>query len=61
VFDPVKSIAAFKFELTARSGPTLDTIKKANEFLDSARSALNPAFLATTTSKMRSKWREQND
>jgi uncharacterized protein (TIGR04255 family) len=61
VFDPVKSIAAFKFELTARSGPTLDTIKKANAFLDSARSALNAAFLATTTSKMRSKWREQND
>jgi uncharacterized protein (TIGR04255 family) len=61
VFNPVESISAFKFELTARSGPTLDTIEKCNEFLGTARSAINAAFLATTTSAMRAKWGEKND
>ena len=61
VFNPVENLAAFKFELTARSGPTLNTIEKSNEFLACARSAINAAFLATTTADMRAKWGEKDD
>tara|TARA_R110001606_G_C15377539_1_gene650096 strand:- start:1571 stop:2389 length:819 start_codon:yes stop_codon:yes gene_type:complete len=50
---------AFRFELTARSAPVLGGLSEAKAFFDIARSAINAAFLGTTTDAMRRKWGEK--
>ncbi|MEO9598931.1 TIGR04255 family protein [Parasphingorhabdus sp.] len=50
---------AFRFELTARSAPDLSGLSEAKAFFDIARSAINAAFIGTTTDAMRLKWGEK--
>lgn len=51
---------AFKFEITARSAPTITNITDAMAFFDRAHEVINAAFMATVTSKMCEIW-EQTD
>lgn len=60
VFNPFLRKKAYKFELTARSGPNLDTINDVEDFYSDARSAINAAFLATVQPYMRQKWGEKD-
>jgi uncharacterized protein (TIGR04255 family) len=49
---------AFKFELTARSGPTIATISDALNFFDRAHDVINAAFMATVTPRMCELWEQ---
>ena len=51
---------AFRFELTARSGRQIDSVAAADKFFELARDAINGAFLATVTEKMKGIWGEAN-
>lgn len=62
VIEPVRNSAdnsiAYKLEFTARSAPGLGSIEAAKRFYGIARNAINGAFGATVTEKMRKKWGE---
>lgn len=47
---------AYKLEITARSGQGSATLNHVLEFFDTARSAINAAFLAHTSREMWEKW-----
>lgn len=49
---------AFRLELTARSRPGLGSIEAMKEFFPIARDAINGAFCATVTQRMRHHWGE---
>ena len=50
---------AFRFELTARSAPGLGTPEAAQSFFDTGRNAINGAFQALVTDKMKATWGEK--
>ena len=49
---------AFRLELTARSRPEINTLETMKGFFEIARNAVNAAFCATVTDKMRKHWGE---
>lgn len=59
MFAQDNGIPGFRFELTARSMPTLDTVEKITKFFDLAHNSINAAFVAICTPEMKQKWGEE--
>lgn len=60
VISNVDNTQAFRFELTARSAPKIQSLEDALGFFDVARNAINGAFIASVTDEIKSKWGEKH-